>query len=254
MSLVENSLPSDDIEHAAPVEVRRGGLPLKVLALYVGLAILLILLVTLPFATDYVGEDNDDAMRLVSVRDLLAGQGWFDTMQYRLGLAGGTLMHWSRLVDLPIANLIGLFSLVATPETAEALALAVWPLMLLVPLFAGMGLAGLRLGGRPAMHASLVLTLILVVSISRFQPGAIDHHNVQLALAALMTAMLLDPRHRASSYATAGVLAALALAIGAETTPLVATVCLIVALRWAWHGTPYGRAASTFGLSLAARP
>ena len=216
MSLVENSLPSDGIEHAAPVEVRRGGVPLKVLALYVALAVLLILLVTLPFATDYVGEDNDDAMRLVSVRDLLAGQGWFDTMQYRLGLAGGTLMHWSRLVDLPIANLIGLFSLVAPPQAAEALALAVWPLVLLVPLFAGMGLAGLRLGGRPAMHASLVLTLILVVSISRFQPGAIDHHNVQLALAALMTAMLLDPLHRAASHATAGVLAALALAIGAE--------------------------------------
>ena len=75
MSLVENSLPSDGIEHAAPAEARGGGVPLKVLALYVALAVLLILLVTLPFATDYVGEDNDDAMRLVSVRDLLAGQG-----------------------------------------------------------------------------------------------------------------------------------------------------------------------------------
>ena len=41
---------------------------------------------------DYVGPDNDDGMRLVEVRDFLNGQGWFDLMQYRLGLGEGTLM------------------------------------------------------------------------------------------------------------------------------------------------------------------
>lgn len=45
---------------------------------------------------------NDDAMRLVQVRDLLAGQSWFDVTQYRLGLETGTPMHCSRLIDLPI--------------------------------------------------------------------------------------------------------------------------------------------------------
>ena len=253
MDLVENALPAGDGNAAErPAELRRGGVPIKVLALYVAVAAALILLVTLPFASDYVGEDNDDVMRLVSVRDLLAGQGWFDTTQYRLGLEGGTLMHWSRLVDLPIANLIEVFSFFAPPATAEALALTVWPLLLLVPLFVGMGFAGLRLGGKAAMHASLVLTLILVVSINRFQPGAIDHHNLQLVFAALLAAMLLDPDHGAASYAAAGLLSALALAIGAETTPLVAVVCLVAALRWAWHGAAFARAASAFGLSLAA--
>ncbi|MGO7426910.1 hypothetical protein ACCT09_45980, partial [Rhizobium ruizarguesonis] len=58
-----------------------------------------ILITKLSGATDYVGPDNDDGMRLVEVRDFLAGQGWFDLMQYRLGLDGGTLMHWSRLID-----------------------------------------------------------------------------------------------------------------------------------------------------------
>src|SRR3990167_2986593 len=50
-----------------------------------------------------IGPDGDDVMRLVQVRDLLNGQGWFDLVQPRLGPEGGTLMHWSRLVDLPIA-------------------------------------------------------------------------------------------------------------------------------------------------------
>src|SRR3954452_14790108 len=41
--------------------------------------------------------DTDDAMRLVQVRDLLAGQSWFDLTATRLD-PPGTLMHWSRVV------------------------------------------------------------------------------------------------------------------------------------------------------------
>ena len=119
---------------AAAAPPRRQGMTTGVLALYAAIAIALLLAVSLPFATDYVGADNDDTMRLVMVRDLMAGQGWFDMTQYRLGLDGGTLMHWSRFIDLPIANLIGFFSLFVEQPRAEALALAVWPLMLVVPV------------------------------------------------------------------------------------------------------------------------
>src|SRR5690349_2023478 len=55
--------------------------------------------------TDLDG-DNDSLLRLVQVRDLLAGQGWFDLHQYRMGPEGGFVMHWSRLVDAPIAGII----------------------------------------------------------------------------------------------------------------------------------------------------
>lgn len=229
----------------------RGAMSWRVLACYCLLTIAFLLAFSLPFAKDYVGADNDDAMRLVMVRDLLAGQGWFDTTQYRLGLAGGTPMHWSRLVDLPIANLISFFSLFAEQRQAEVLALIVWPSLLVVPVLLGTGLAGYRLGGTMAMHAALVLTAILVVSLNRFQPGSIDHHNVQLALAAVIAAMLLAPDMRARDHAIAGGLAGLAVAIGAETTPLIGAVCLVVALRWAWHGEAFRDAAAAFGLALA---
>ena len=236
---------------AAPRPADESGPDLRVPALYCLVTIGLLLALSLPFATDYVGADNDDVMRLVMVRDLLAGQGWFDTTQYRLGLSGGTFMHWSRLVDLPIANLIGFFSLFTDRIHAEALALAVWPPLLAVPVLWGMGLAGFRLGGAAAMHATLILTAILIVSLNRFQPGAIDHHNVQLALVAVIAAMLLDPEARARDHAVAGLAAGLAIAVGAETTPLVAAACLLVALRWAWHGSAFREAAAGFGLSLA---
>ena len=61
------------------------------------------------YLLDRPGADQDlstdDAMRLVQVRDLLAGQGWFDLTQYRLNPPDGVAMHWSRLIDLPIAIL-----------------------------------------------------------------------------------------------------------------------------------------------------
>lgn len=206
--------------------------------------------IKLPYAKDYVGSDNDDGMRLVEVRDLLAGQSWFDLTQYRLGV-DGTLMHWSRLIDLPIASLIRFFGLFLPVENAEAFALAIWPLFLILPLMLAMAIAGRRIGGVAGMHVSLGLSAIMVMTSGRFLPGAIDHHNAQLGLVAMMTAMLLDDRYRAWSFAVAGFCAAVAIAIGAETTPAVAAVCITVAVAWAWHGQIYAAAAKAFGFSLA---
>ncbi|MCB2057884.1 MAG: AcrB/AcrD/AcrF family protein, partial [Novosphingobium sp.] len=45
--------------------------------------------------------DADDTLRMVQVRDLLAGQHFWDLHQYRVDPPQGVLMHWSRLVDLP---------------------------------------------------------------------------------------------------------------------------------------------------------
>ena len=50
--------------------------------------------------------DPDDALRLVEVRDLIAGQSWFDVHQYRIAAPEGVPMHWSRLVDIPLAAMI----------------------------------------------------------------------------------------------------------------------------------------------------
>ncbi|NYJ13613.1 hypothetical protein GGI64_004697 [Rhizobium leguminosarum] len=246
------------IANAASVTAaRRGGLGRLMMRLWptvIAYSVILatILLVTKFFtATDYVGPDNDDGMRLIEVRDFLAGQGWFDLMQYRLGLGGGTLMHWSRLIDLPIASLIWFFGLFAPHETAEALALAVWPVSLVLPAMLAMAVAGRRIGGIAGMHICLGMTGLAIYTGNRFAPGAIDHHNAQLALVATMVAMLLDPERRGWSYAVAGIAAAVAIAIGAETTPFVAAVCLTIALLWAWEGDKFAAAAKAFGLALA---
>src|SRR3546814_1753462 len=64
-------------------------------------------------------SDTDDAMRMAQVRDLLAGQGWWDLTQYRVNPAsGGVLMHWSRIVDAPLALAI----LLLKPPLGQTLA------------------------------------------------------------------------------------------------------------------------------------
>jgi len=203
-------------------------------------------------AKDYVGVDLDDAMRLVEIRDYLGGQGWFDLNQYRLGPDGGTLMHWSRLIDWPIATLISLYSLFLSPHQAEVAALATWPSLLVVPLLASAGLASYRLGGKGGMIIGLLLSVVFLAAILRFRPGAIDHHNVQLVLVVFITAMLIDPLARASNFAAAAVAGGLALAIGAETTPLVAVSAIIAAVLWAIDGERYRKGAIGFGLAFAA--
>src|SRR5882762_3552875 len=70
--------------------------------------------------------DTDDNMRMMQVRGLLHGQGWFDLRQHRLA---GSNIHWSRLVDLPIAGLILLLRPLIGGAAAERWAVAIAPLL-----------------------------------------------------------------------------------------------------------------------------
>src|SRR3982750_1130040 len=73
--------------------------------------------------------DTDDNMRMMQVRALLHGQGWFDLRQYRLNAPFGANIHWSRLVDLPIAGLILLLRPFIGGAAAERWAVGIAPLL-----------------------------------------------------------------------------------------------------------------------------
>lgn len=253
MASIDNTGTLSPMKAGAGISKTRVGGSRLGLAVLVAFIVILLFHVTnlLSSYTDYVGPDNDDAMRLVEVRDFLAGQGWYDLMQYRLGPAPGTLMHWSRFIDLPIAALITFFSLFLSPRMAEATALFVWPVSLSLPVLYFIGLGARRIGGERAMWAAIPMAALFVLQVHRFEPGGIDHHNAQMALIAIVAAALVDPLHRASSYALAALAAAIALAVGAETTPLLGVAAVIVAARWAVLGPSYRAAAASFGLFFA---
>jgi asparagine N-glycosylation enzyme membrane subunit Stt3 len=181
--------------------------------------------------------DNDGLLRMVQVRDLLSGQGWFDLHQYRLGIDGGTLMHWSRLVDAPSAGIVlAVVGLGGDAMLAETVARVLWPALLFaLALFAIMRIAQ-SLGGDWTMLPAASLGAAALYFVNIFRPGALDHHNLQIVLTLAIVAFLARPRVDAVSYGFAGLCAALMLAIGMEAIPFVAVTGVYVALVFVVHG------------------
>ena len=193
--------------------------------------------------------NSDDLTRIVEVRDLMGGQSWFDLMQYRLGVAPGIEMHWSRLVDAPIAALVWLGNLIV-PGQGETFAGYIWPFVTL--LFAVWAiLYGFRrvLPGAPLLPAAVVGAFSLMGG-GIFAPQSFDHHNIQTALALWFIALLLPGPQAARNHTLAALLAALMLAIGMETLPYVAAGGVFVALGLLFDEKAAG-SARAFGLSLA---
>lgn len=179
--------------------------------------------------------DPDDSMRMAQVRDLLAGQGWWDLHQYRVNPAGGgVLMHWSRIVDAPIAAGIWLLTPLFGQAGAERIVMALWPPMLGGLLFVASALGLRNLSDR---RIAFVAPLFLAFSgfiLAQFQPLRVDHHGWQIFLAMLMLWQAIRPAG-AGAGILGGLFGALLLAISIEGLPIVALFAALAALRWALH-------------------
>ena len=201
------------------------------------LAVLATLFVTLVGlrGSDATGIANsDDLMRLVEVRDLLAGQSWFDLHQYRLGLEGGTLMHWSRLVDAPIAAIVmAVTALTGDAALGEAAAKIVWPALTLFFAMAALMTACARTGNAAGRLPVAVVGAIALWTTGAFGPGALDHHNIQIALSLWLLVLLLPGSRPVLAHGFAGLVAVLMIAIGMEVMPYVALAGLYVTMRFA---------------------
>ncbi|MBY8828980.1 AcrB/AcrD/AcrF family protein [Hephaestia sp. CMS5P-6] len=176
--------------------------------------------------------DTDDNMRLMQVRALLHGQGWYDLRQYRLNPPGGFDIHWTRLVDLPIAALILFFRLFTTEFWAERLACGIAPLIPLAITMSALGLAVRRLVSPLAWPLAIAVILIGCPTVMlMYAPERIDLGGWQLAMLSLLAAGLTDPARRRGGV-TIGLATALSLSIGLELLPYEAIAGAIVTLRW----------------------
>jgi len=175
--------------------------------------------------------DTDDNMRMMQVRGLLNGQGWFDLRQHRMNPPFGANIHWSRLVDLPIAGLIlGLRPLLGGPA-AERWAVAIAPLLPYLLLLFSLGLTARRLIDRRAYPVAFLALFFAGSTNGMFMPERIDHHGWQLAMLALCVAALADPK-RVRGGLTLGIATALSLAIGLEMIIYLAIAGVAVVLFW----------------------
>ena len=175
--------------------------------------------------------DTDDNMRMSQVRALLAGQDWYDLRQDRLNPPFGADMHWSRLVDLPLAALILLFRPLVGGADAERIAITIAPLLPYLLLLFSVALTARRL-----LHpAAYVLAFVALFSAGStngmFMPTRLDHHGWQLALLATALAGLADPK-RARGGATLGLATGLSLAIGLELLIYLSLAAAATVLFW----------------------
>lgn len=187
-------------------------------------------------------SDTDDAMRMAQVRDLLAGQSWWDLSQYRVNPAGGgVLMHWSRIVDAPLAAGILLLKPLFGQAMAERIVMTLWPPMLGAALSVACVVGYRNLSDR---RIAYVVPLFLIMSgyiLVQFRPLRVDHHGWQILLAMLIMMQALRPATWRAGL-LGGCFAAALLAISIEGLPIVALFAGLAALRWALHGRADDRA------------
>jgi hypothetical protein len=195
---------------------------------------------------------TDDAMRLVEVRDLIGGQGWFDVFQYRLD-PPGTSMHWSRVIDAPLAALILLLKPLLGMHSAEAVTLYFWPALLFAVALALIAAIAKQLSNNiKPLTAAVVLAVLSLPALVHFRAGAIDHHNAQIDLLLALVLMTTQIEQSVVKAALGGLMVSLSLAIGVEMLPAIAAIGLAVFGLFVWRGAPVARQAGAFGAGLAA--
>ncbi len=195
--------------------------------------------------------DSDDAMRLLSVRDFLAGQGWFDMHQYRYLPPEGASMHWSRLVDLPMAILIRLLAPFSGLEGALGFTAAAWPLALFGAYLAAAGFIVQRRWGSIAAVFAILVACQMAVFADIFGAGRIDHHNVVALSLTLAAGALIFSDNSARAPYLAGAACALSLAVSLEALPYVAGIGALYGVRWIFALDRGEEAIKRFGLSFA---
>ncbi|MBY6243534.1 hypothetical protein [Methylosinus sp. Sm6] len=201
--------------------------------------------------------DSDDAMRAVQMRDLVAGQGWFDMNAHRVDPPAGLVMHWTRIVDVPLAALDLLFGLFLAPEAAERATRLVFPLACLAALFALAAFFARALqsepdGSRPGAaldrepsgalrtvaFVAVWLVFLSAPSLGQFAPGRIDHHAPQIVLLMATFGLFVKGLDPATPRALLGAAATMALsfAISLENLPFFVALIASAALLFVQEG------------------
>jgi hypothetical protein len=187
-----------------------------------GLAAVVLLLVSASAIAHLWFPDPDDAMRLAQVRDWLTGQSWWDVSQHRLW-DGHFAMHWSRLVDLPLAFTMRLSDPIVGQALSTRIAVTMVPLLTLLVVMALAAELTRRLSGMEQAKSAVLLAPLSVPLLYQLRPLRIDHHGWQIAFALLAVVALVGKPGRCSG-AVMGAALAILLTISLEGLPVTAAI------------------------------
>lgn len=175
--------------------------------------------------------DPDDVMRLDQVRDWMAGQSWFDVRQHRMNLPAGLSMHWSRLLDVPLAATIALFLPLIGAQAAETVAMVAVPMFTLGAVMALVAEITRRREGAPAALLAAACCILSIGAWYALRPLRIDHHGWQI-VAGLGVVLALTARRDWRGAAIAGTCAGVWAHISLEGLPFAAGAAAWLGLRW----------------------
>jgi hypothetical protein len=177
------------------------------------------------------GWDPDDQLRLVQLRDWLAGQSWFDTTQYRMNAPQGAPMHWSRFIEIPLALIVSLTAPVVGAARAEMLAGIIVPLTILSAIAFMLAAIARHFGGKRAALIALIVAYMAPAVLMQNRPMRIDHHGWQIAMAVLALWSLFWEQ-RKSGGIVLGLALSVWLHISLEGAPMTAAFFLLLGWRW----------------------
>lgn len=175
--------------------------------------------------------DPADSLRLAQIRDLVAGQGWFDLHQYRIASGDGVLMGLSRLVDAPLWLSITLLTPLLGQAMAEQTTMIAVPLLIMGLILAVTGRLAWRLHGVEAAVFTCLAVGLAPAIVQQVQPLRIDHHSYQI-LAAALALWAISWRSPMKGGAAAGLAMAAGAMMSLEMLPLAAAFGGVLALRW----------------------
>ena len=196
--------------------------------------------------------DTDDAMRLVLVRELVHGKGWWDQLELRLQPPMGVYMHWSRLIDGALAALRSLFELVGmSPGRAEVAIRVLWPNLWIVPTVTSAFVIARRFGGGAAVFACALIAVTDLALYVQYRPGRVDHHSIQISMCLISLAFAIHADKRRRWALMAGAATGVGLCIGLEALAFEALIGAGIALRFAFEPRQAKRAMA-YALGLGA--
>jgi hypothetical protein len=226
--------------------------PLLPLAVFVFFIVCFLLHPFSPIRTGLF-SDPDDYMRLDEVINWLQGQGWYDLSQPRMSPGAHTVIHWARLVDLPIALVMMPLLPFMSMTNAALFASFIVPPALFGVLLALVPALAATLVGKDRANLSVLLLMFAPMVVYNFTPGRVDHHGYEILIAGFGLYALHRITNDAKGWPYA-IMAAFAyicgLWIGTEALPWLLLFIAALGLIAAWEGGFILANAAIFGAAL----
>ncbi|EAQ52896.1 hypothetical protein [Vibrio sp. MED222] len=129
-------------------------------------------------------NDNDDYMRYVQFQAWMKSGHWYLEPMSNFNALDGIIIHWSRFPDLMLSIVAFPLLFIIDDSLAYSISISVVPLFyLLLYALSCFYLCDQYFGSKYRFIS--MMFAISSPSIIHFLPGSIDHHNIQLILAAL---------------------------------------------------------------------